>query len=225
MPHVYSLLFDTQYELCMSFVRIQEFYESPKFRGKYFTLEQYIDYWSKEFGNGAFTYPAVWNGFNVPGKIISNWETLFLNMEDDDTFRNRELKLFDAIDKLMRKEGLKTDKFQDYMDKIYIIGVHKQSDYVKTLSHEIAHAMYFLHPRYRKLCNSLLKNLDRKTYGAGKEWLLKKGYCKKMIDDELQAYFSTSESYFNGKDVVMNGRKEFELNFESFKREIGEKKS
>lgn len=58
-PKIYCLEFDTQYNLCMSMVRIQEFYESPEFAGKYFTLEEYIDYWSKNFGDGAFTYPKV----------------------------------------------------------------------------------------------------------------------------------------------------------------------
>ena len=43
LPNVYVLNFDTQYELCMSFVRMQEFYESPKFRGKTFELEEFID--------------------------------------------------------------------------------------------------------------------------------------------------------------------------------------
>jgi hypothetical protein len=225
MPHVYSLLFDTQYELCMSFVRIQEFYESPKFRGKYFTLEEYMDYWSKEFGNGAFTYPTVWNGFNVPGKVLVNWSELFSCYDDE---RKREVDIFAAVGRLMRQEGFcppDMGQMLDYMNKIYVIGIHKQSDNIGTLKHEMAHAMYSLYPRYRKTCNVLLKDVDEKTYGAGKEWLLRKGYCKKIIDDELQAYFSTSVAFYNGKDAVMNGRKEFESNFESFRREISDKKS
>ena len=52
IPNVYCVTYDTQYDLCMSFVRIQEFYESPKFKGQYFTLEEYMDYWAEEFGSG-----------------------------------------------------------------------------------------------------------------------------------------------------------------------------
>ena len=41
-------IFDTQYDLCSTLVRIQEFYESDsdKFRGKLFTLDEYMDYYA-----------------------------------------------------------------------------------------------------------------------------------------------------------------------------------
>ena len=77
----------------MSFVRMQEFYESPKFKGKYFTLEQYMDYWSKEFGKGSFTYPSVWDGFNIPGKVLSDWWDRF-----DNDRRYKEKVEFDDIE-------------------------------------------------------------------------------------------------------------------------------
>ena len=72
-PSIFVLTFDSQYDLCMSFLRIQEFYESPVYHGRYFTLEDYMDYWSKEYGQGSFNYLDVWNGFNVPGSVIKKW--------------------------------------------------------------------------------------------------------------------------------------------------------
>ena len=122
LPHIYILNFETQYELCMSFVRMQEFYESPKFKGKYFTLEQYMDYWSKEFGKGSFTYPSVWNGFNLPGKVLAEWRNAC--EDNQDVMREREHDILCDINKLMKKDGL-IGVDSDDMEKIYIIGAHK----------------------------------------------------------------------------------------------------
>ena len=210
--HVYLLSFDTQYELCMSFVRMQEFYESQKFRGKYFTLEQYVDYWSQEFGHGSFTYPSVWNGFNIPGDVLCKWMNKFSEREDD--LRSREIAILKAIRKLMKKEmGFTLD---DDIDKIYVIGVHRDNDNRLVVNHELAHAMYRLSPEYRKKCKYLLRKVDKKIYEETKNLLIKKGYCDKVIDDEMQAYFSTTGKVYHGADSVLNGRKEFERNFKEF---------
>lgn len=198
LPHVYVLKFKTRYELCMSFVRMQEFYESPKFRGKYFTLEDYIDYWCKNLGHGSFTYPAVWNGFNVPGNIIGDWDNRFNDK------REKEQLIMKEIHKMMYKEHLSPSKD---IDKIYVIGIHGEADNKRTLQHEIAHAMYYFNTDYRRSCKKLLNRLDKKVYKQGKKWLLSKGYCKKMVDDELQAYYSTGE---------LVDRADFENNFRVF---------
>jgi hypothetical protein len=109
IPHVYLFTFDSQYDLCMSFVRMQEFYESDsnKFRGKYFTLEKYMDYWSKKFGNGVFTYTKDWNGFNLPGKKLVEWLDVF---ERDQ--REREIILCDKIDKFVFVSHWQAEKFR-----------------------------------------------------------------------------------------------------------------
>ena len=75
VPNVYLMTYDTRYDLCMSFVRVQEFYESPEFKGRYFTLEEFIDWWSIKMSHihGAFDYPARWGGFNVPGEVMLDW--------------------------------------------------------------------------------------------------------------------------------------------------------
>ena len=44
------------------------------------------------------------------------------------------------------------------------------------------------------------------------------GYCNKMIDDELQAYFSTSDVQY-GKNIL-GSRIEFANNFKDFKAKI-----
>src|SRR4249920_176504 len=61
---IFLVRFDSQYELASTFLRIQEHYESSRFRGRVFTLEQYMDWYAARFG--AFTYFEDWSGFNVP---------------------------------------------------------------------------------------------------------------------------------------------------------------
>ena len=43
-----------QYTLASAFLRFQEHYESPKFRGEIFSLEEFMDWYAVEVGN--FTY-------------------------------------------------------------------------------------------------------------------------------------------------------------------------
>lgn len=215
IPHVYVLSFETQYELCMSFVRMQEFYESPKFRGKYFTLEQYMDHWSKEFGNGSFTYPAVWNGFNIPGNVIGQWMAMF-KINEGLNLREREKNILKQIEKLLKKE--KMNLMEEDIKRVYIIGTHKEEDDSKTIEHELAHAMYSLYPEYRNKCKKLLKSVPKEEYHKVKQKLIEMGYCNKMIDDETQAYFSTETLSKNGN--VLSCRVEFIHNFNGFKEKI-----
>jgi len=189
LPHVYVLTFDTQYELCMSFVRIQEFYESAssKFRGKYFDLEDYMEYWATEFGHGSFDYPARWNGFNLSSKVIEKWEETFCGK-----FREWETKILKEISDLRAFEYCESNG-EAYPEKYYIIGVHKQQSPTSrnmVIEHEVAHALYYLSPDYKKKVNGLIKNLPKKIYNEAEKKLVKMGYGKNVIKDEIQAYFS-----------------------------------
>jgi hypothetical protein len=61
---IYLVRFATQYELSSTFLRFQEHYESPRFHGRVFSLEEYMDWYATRYGN--FTYYQDWAGFNVP---------------------------------------------------------------------------------------------------------------------------------------------------------------
>jgi len=220
-PHVYVLTFKTRYELCMSFVRLQEFYESPKFRGKYFTLEEFMDYWAREFGNGAFDYTALWNGFNLPGKVIEKWEYLFCSEERliRDLIRDKE-------DVLIRKIWEMIESEDTEYENIYVIGVHgkgSKSRRDETIEHESAHAFYTLYPEYKKSCNELLKKVPKGKYQKALDKLTKKGYCKSVIKDELQAYYSTQQDAVYDPLNLLSSRKEFVDNFKEFKKKLTSK--
>jgi hypothetical protein len=210
-PHIYVLTFETRYELCMSMVRFQEFYESDStaFRGKYFTLEQYMDYWAKKFGKGEFTYTKTWNGFNVPGSVFFEWFQMF-GIE----VRSREQRVLDAIDELMNKEGV-----QD-IGEVYIIATHRQEcdeDRDDIIEHEVAHALYTLYPQYRKECLSLLRGIAKNSRANAKKTLTKMGYGRPVHNDEMQAYFSTEKDPVNAS---LRMRKAFAEHFENFKEAL-----
>jgi hypothetical protein len=206
LPHIYLLTYPTRYELCMSFVRIGEFYESPKFKGKYFTLEQYIDYWCKEFGNGSFTYPSTWNGYNLPSDIFKKWLEMFKDI------RPREDTILEKIGGLLMKEyGCLKDN-----EKYYIIAVHEEDgkeSMQHAIEHETAHALYYLYPNYKKICDELIKDIPKKKYENAKKILISMGYCNDVINDELQAYYSSA----NGSFTPLS---EFTTNFDIFKKSL-----
>jgi len=205
LPHIYVLTFDNRYELCMSFVRMQEFYESQKFRGKYFTLEEFIDYWAKEFGHGSFNYPVLWNGFNLPDNVVRKWERCF-----SDNMRAKEVDILKAIYGMISEEDNAGGEY-------YVIGVHaEQPDETrqKVIEHEVAHALYYLSDDYKKACNEMLKNVSANVYEKTKGKLVVAGYGKNVLMDEMQAYFSTGGASCFG----IKGRKNFEKNLDRFKK-------
>jgi hypothetical protein len=196
---------------------MQEFYESQKFKGKYFTLEEFIDYWAKEFGHGSFDYPARWNGFNLPSTLIEKWYEVFEFSNED--IREREIELSDAIEEL-RCEDI------DSAEKYYVIGVHKQcSKEVRqdVIEHETAHALYYLCPAYKKLASKLIKKLSKKDYEAAAKTLTKMGYGKNVLKDEMQAYFSTQE--YNSKIKTLKRRILFANNLKGFKQSLNAKRA
>lgn len=196
LPHIYLLTYPTQYELAMSFIRMQEFYESPKFRGKYFTLEEFMDYWASNNGKGAFNYPSVWSGFNLPGSVIREWMDVFKKVEGE--VRDKENCILGEITDLMEEEKLESstsDFYDDDWHKIYVIGVHAKSlDVEGIIDHESAHAFYRMYPEYRKICDSVLRKIESKDMKRMTKSLLGIGYCKEMIKDEIQAYSATNSA-------------------------------
>jgi len=206
LPHIYLLTFKTRYELCMSFVRMQEFYESPEFKGRYFTLEEFIDYWSLKHGKGSFTYTSVWNGFNMPSEIFQKWTKIFQDV------RPREEIVLENIGGLLMKEyGCVRDN-----EKYYIIAVNKEDgrETMKdAIRHETAHALYYLYPEYKKSCDDLLKNISKKRYKSAKKVLMDMGYHNDVINDELQAYYSAQDG------VISAMLPEFVMNFNIFKKQ------
>jgi len=68
-PNVFAVIVKDHYHRAMLFCRVQEYYESPnpQFRGKNFSIWDYIEWYSREHRD-VFTYTYDWGGFNIPLK-------------------------------------------------------------------------------------------------------------------------------------------------------------
>ena len=160
---------DSQEELGLTFMRFQEHYESanPKFRDNIFTIGQLRHWYSETYG--ANNYHSTWVGFNFPSKVLIPFkEGLF--------------------DPLTIEENRLLDLFRYRKDSFYIIGAQNNA----TLRHELAHALYASDEQYKREINNFIKKYTNK-FKKLSNILLKKGYCKEVINDEIQAYITDND--------------------------------
>jgi hypothetical protein len=161
-PGIYLLRFRTQYELTSTFLRVQEHYESPEFHGRVFSLEQYMDWYAEQYGN--FTYYQDWSGFNVPSTAFGPF------------YEGR-------FDPLTRRERRLLRLFERLRGRFYVIGTYTGRG--DTLTHELAHALFFTDADYRKAVREAMRPYNT---GALERKLARAGYAQHVIEDEVQAY-------------------------------------
>lgn len=172
--NIIHFIAENQYELCSSFIRIQEFYESPfvNINGKYFTLDDYMDVYAAN-NNNEFSYFTDWSGFNIPGNIVNKFFKLF-----NDETRVKEDKI---------KQYLISANISLENANYYVIGTFKDC----TIEHEVAHALYYLNSEYKDDCNEIYKLLKPSEIVTINDCLKNYGYAENVFEDETQAYFST----------------------------------
>jgi hypothetical protein len=163
--HIFLVTFDTQYALASTFLRIQEHYESSRFRNRVFTLEEFMDWYAAEFG--AFTYFEDWSGFNVPSAAFEPF------------FQGR-------FDPLLRKEQRLLAMFRREKKPFYVIGLSSKED----LKHELAHALFHTRPEYKKAVQAAMRDHDT---SAIEKRLAAMGYHKSVLPDEVHAYLVSPE--------------------------------
>lgn len=178
---------ETQYELTSTFVRIQEFYESPfpEIRGNYFDLmtfmDRYVENNAKTEKGPEFTYFTDWAGFNVPGHVVKEFFRIFNDLN--------------------HKEQFLKDNLESYLsnnEKFYIIGTYgnPSSKLLGTVLHECAHAYYYIDAQYKNSTDEIVATLPQNFKQSVYSYLASIGYTESVFDDELQAYVSTQ-----GKNV------------------------
>ena len=174
---IYHINYTSHYVLVSSMMRLQEFYEgSDRVVGKYSTLEESMDayFLTTHPKVDDFTYFQDWAGFNIPGRIVRDFYELYhTNFTDKETF------LFNSLDKHVK--NWRTKKF-------YLIATHKLPDYY---NHELAHGLYYIYDDYRVEMDELIHKCSYRKHLSRK--LKSLGYLSEhVIDDEIQAYLSTS---------------------------------
>lgn len=168
-PNIYFILFDSAYEAGMTMLRFQEFYESayPSIRNKFFTLEEYMDTYSKEHGD--FTYCSDWSGYNLPDFIIRKFLLKFKGR-----LRLKEKALINLIQSALKSKN-----------KFYIIAGSNKKD---VFMHELAHALFYIDKAYASEIKKALVRLPSELFMRIGEKLTQLGYVDNVIIDELQAY-------------------------------------
>jgi hypothetical protein len=207
-PGIFLFEFKNNYDMCMYFLRYQEFYESssPKFRGKSFDIFEFMRWYAFKYGKGMFTYPNDWNGFNIPGDIIKKVHDAFI--------LSRTIYDYEML-AAWRECNTKSNG-----KKFYIIGVVKGNG---ALDHEIAHGKFYLDPEYKKESIKMVKTLPSEIRMEMNSALKKLGYTPKVYVDETQAYMATGLTEALGKDFRTKWteeRKPFQKLFKKHSRKV-----
>lgn len=160
---IYHVIIPNLSRLGLTFLRMQEFYESPKYKGRVFTVSEFARWYKRR--HGSFTYARDYRAFNVPGDVVHTLRTRFMPHTCDES-------LF--LEKLSEVET---------PGRFYIVGTTGSN--VQCLRHELAHALYFLVPEYRENADEVLR---RYALDPMIDFLAQKHYHHSVFRDELQAY-------------------------------------
>ena len=172
---IYHLNFDKQVSLTSTFLRFQEYYESPKFKDKVFTLKEFKRWYSKG-GKNPFRYYWDWEGFNLPSPMLEP----FYDGEFDPLTKNEKL-LLSAL------KHLRGEKF-------CVVGTYGDLDY-SVYEHEVAHGLWFTNDKYRQRASEALKGVVGANRKKLEEMLRRSGYDSSVWEDEKHAYISANPYY------------------------------
>jgi len=189
---VYVVECKTRFDLCSTFMRMQEFYESPfkEIRGQYFSHEECIDHYAKhnptKKNSGKFTYFDDWSGFNIPGDVFVEWWCVFKDRW------NKEERVGRLIEEMNGDFGINT--------RFYVIGVFEKDKHKNgTIKHELAHAYWYIYPEYQNAMKKFMRKLDPKLKKLIKTGLKAMGYNRSVHADEMHAYLVTSPKSYMKK--------------------------
>lgn len=179
-PRIFQVDFETREDLLKTFIRFQEYYESPEFKGKVFTVEEYAAWYMKETGKDTFTYFSDWSGCNVPKFVFDDFMAgKFPTLRDEEK----------ALLSLLPKDG------KDY----YVIGTF-QGGRKDVIEHEICHGMYYSNKEYKNEVDEVLNS--RNDLKPVQDHILKKGYHPAVLQDETHAYICASTEHLEEKGVA-----------------------
>ncbi len=197
---IYHLSFSDQLELNAHFLRWQEIYESDDlvYYNKPFQLFDFIKSYSKKKG-GDFTYFTDWAGFNITTEIVSKFYPLITDVNDHD-------RLMFQIVEFIKKDNNNKD--------CYLIGSKDGS--LETLKHEVAHGLYYSRDDYKDMMDDLIDSLPKDVYNESVSIIKNMGYNEHVIDDEIQAYFSTGLPDGMSDERFRHHMKRFEKQYKNY---------
>lgn len=186
-PRIYHLRVTTQFDLCSMFMRYQEFYESSneRFVNQKFTLAELQSWYTRNVGNGEFSYYTDWCGFNMPLKIIKNCRDLEIS----------DHNMYDSI-----MSGIH-DMIECIDPDSYIIGSTPELD---ALDHEITHAMFYVNESYRVQVIRTIAHITNSLWLKLTTILENEAYAPHVYVDELNAYLTEPSVHEFFEEFKMN---------------------
>jgi hypothetical protein len=151
MLPIYHFHMPSQYWMTSTFLRFAESYESPKFKGKGFTLEEFQDWYAAE-RKDIFSYYEDWVGFNFPSYVVEDFTPSKFGV-------------------ISRKEHWVLDNLKDATGTYYVIASAAK---VPAIEHELVHAMFYIKPEYARQVESIVQEYK---FTAFRNALTKMGYC------------------------------------------------
>lgn len=148
-----------------TFLRFQEFYESPEFTGSLFSIKEYRDWYRTTTSHGGFSYYSDWAGFNVPDYVFAQFKPMGF-----------------VPSKL---ESILLERIGEHTKPFYVIGAAADCDFWGYAQHELAHALYYLDPQYRSDVDTIVAELETTQFEHA---LVSSGYDDSKVLDEMQAY-------------------------------------
>lgn len=187
---IFHLSFENTEEMAQAFLRFQEHYESPEFRGKIFTLDEfkawYIAQSTDSERRGEFTYYDDWQGFNVPSHVFEPF------------FEGK-------FDPLSKAESALLDAFKQHREKVFyvIASSRSEEDNERTSIHETGHGFFHVSAEYRESVLSIIRDIDADTKKAIDALLATfGGYHPAVFDDETHAYLLTDRDFFKDEGDI-----------------------
>lgn len=178
--------------MASDFLRFEEHYESPKFKGKVFTRSQFNAWYRKSKGKQRSTYATDWSGFNVPGWVFREFKrnSGFL------PFSKEEQKLVDLLWTL------------PYGSYVIATAAYDEKEY-DTFTHEMAHGFFATNETYRRQVIYLYDKFNCPALHKLCKMLLKSGYDQSVLLDEIQAYLIADASYLASEGINVASLDEF----------------
>lgn len=172
---LFWLKFRTPKAAAKTFLRVQERFESPVFRGKIFTVKQVQKYFRQTFKTD---YYDAYDGFNIPATALRPF-------------------IRGKFDPLNQAEKKLADLFRDRKGKYYIVASAHGDNL--TLKHELTHGLFYLNDEYRKAVKKILSKTS--VLKSILKCLEKDGYHPDICDDEANAYLMCNQDYLKAIGV------------------------
>jgi hypothetical protein len=171
---------DSQYKLAATFMRFQEFYESPKFKGQDFSVEEFMDWYAEQHG-GRFTYFDDWHCFNVPHQVFD-----IFRRSNNDLGANSEFK---KLAQWSCKERRLMDSLRHRAWPYYVIGLTERRATVGgDIKHEFIHGVCHINIVFKMEATKIISKYGLiPVFDIFRKW----GYDESVRGDETIAYFMT----------------------------------